>query len=390
MTIAIWDLDWFEKTTIMPNVGCMKLSSYHQQKGNTTFLVRNLTDLNIAYDRLCIFKERKDTPINHKAYLTMPTSVLFGKGFSYYKVSTLGKIVWACRPDYLLYPKEMETPYTNANLLTFFCGTERLNKFQDYHNTNLHHKKNLIVDKEFWNAADEDIIWCLNYLKDEKNIAFAEPISLRKLMNNTVLQEKFLALNFSLGTEFRWRNNLGDGAEEAKTIIAFLEKMRLHTKSRLGIVPFRATTSYCANNDEVAAQLVRCLQIATLFKQAKHECLFVAPPKTHLNARPEFDLLQSWSQQLFKLSLVEYILHYKCLTTGMTWHTILNNPTYWDSNNILLLVSMLVNPQYEMCRRDLFAQWGYSELNSNLIDVATLSKNLSLLYREGMMTNTNE
>lgn len=378
MTIAIWDLDWFEKTTTMPNVGCMKLSSYHQQKGNTIVFIQDITDLNIAYDRLCIFKERNDTPINYKPYLTMPTTSLFGKGFTYYKVSKLGKIIWACRPDYLLYPKTVENAYTNANIITFFCGTERLNQFQDFHNTNLHHKKTIVADKEFWNTADEDLLWCFNYLKQEKNIAFSEPISLRKLIGNTVLQQKFLDLNFSTGTEFRWRNNLGDDIESAQKIVYFMLQLREKTKSRLGAIPFRATTVPDYGQNDVAPQVIRCLQISKLFKENKLECLFIAPPKSCR----EFELLEKWTRTSFKLSFVEFILHFRCLVSGATWSTILNNPSSWDSPDILFLVSLLVNPTYKDYQENLFVQWGYSQLNSNLVQRDILETNLSLLYKE--------
>lgn len=40
-------------------------------------------------------------------------------------------------------------------------------------------------------------------LKSEKNIVFLNPISIKRVVESKNIQEKFLSLNFSAGTDFK-------------------------------------------------------------------------------------------------------------------------------------------------------------------------------------------
>lgn len=202
MNVTIWDLDWYCGHSQVPNVNCMKLSSYHKQRGDSINFITDKTQLGLAFDLMYIARESEETEVPNTKLLNDSRVRLLGRGFRYYGTKSIGNVVAACRPDYLLYKVDEHNPYANANFAQFYCGKTRLTKKQDYHSTFKFHKKTLVVDNYFWRAENSDIICCLEELKYEKNVAFLKPISLFKIVSNTEIREKFLALHFAPGTKF--------------------------------------------------------------------------------------------------------------------------------------------------------------------------------------------
>jgi len=53
------------------------------------------------------------------------------------------------RPDYTLYPENSKDAYYNANIAQFYHNGKLLLKKQPFENSIAHHKKTLVIDKEF-------------------------------------------------------------------------------------------------------------------------------------------------------------------------------------------------------------------------------------------------
>lgn len=197
--------------------------------------------------------------------------MLLGKGFQYYGAKSINAVVASCRPDYLLYDINEHNPYANANFVQFYCGKSLLKQKQDYHNTFKHHKKTVVVDAWFWKAPDAEIISCLDELKHEKNVAFLKPISLQKILSNTIVREKFLALHFSPGTVFKWKNDMAFTKTTVDLIIDLLQAMREKTRSDLGHIPFHIELMGTEDDETL---LANCFAAIDKFKEAKLQCFF--------------------------------------------------------------------------------------------------------------------
>ena len=379
MYITIWDLDWYYQKSDIPNVDCMRLSSYHKQKGDKINFISQQAHLGLKFDIMYIACERNDVPLPDAKYIKSNKVVLLGRGFKYYHAKTLSPIVIACRPDYLLYPK-MDGAYSNADFITYYAGNQLVKSRQDWHNTKNGRKKTLVTDKDFWKAKDEDIIWCLQDLKKEKNIAFLEPISIQKIISNKTIRQKFLALHFSVGTKFRWRNDYGSTYEQALDILSFLKILRTQTKSDLGAIPFKAQLIPHWEQEDFELDLLRIFQIIAEFKTAKLRCLIVAP-KNRLES-PHwcvFSGLQYWTENFIQVSYVEFITHSICKAEGLEWYMVVNNKVKWENKYINFLVRLLIDEKWVNYRNLFYLQWGDTVINSSKIDFNYLYKNVNLL-----------
>ena len=371
MNIAIWDVEWYHKQSFIPNVKCMKISSYHKQKGDTTFLISEPQHLSYAYDTMYIIKEKATSPMPPRKILDDNRTVLIGAGLTMFKCKQPGKIIMACRPDYLLYETEEKDKFGNANFITFFAGNELITTRQDYHNTKRFHHFTIVADKYLWKATDEEIIYCLSELKNDKNLMFLEPISLQRILSNNLIREKFLKLHFSKGTPFKWKNDYS--SEHVEEILKFLNELRQITKSNLGFIPIKAVV---AQNEEL--DIMRCLTIIDAFKQAKCHCIIINNAK----ANGIFEWFEIWTRYLPELSFVEFTVHNYCKQHGVLWYNVLNNSMHWHSKQIDYLLRLLAAKRWINYRPHLLRQWGTNELNGHAINYDYIKQNINLLYKE--------
>ena len=379
MYVSIWDLDWYYQKSSIPNVDCMRLSSYHKQKGDKINFISQQTHLDLRYDIIYIACERDDVPKPDSKFIKDKRTVLLGRGFRLYNVKTIGAVVVACRPDYLLYPN-MSGAYANADFVTYYAGNQLIKSRQDWHNTKNGRKKTIVTDRCFWKMKDEDIIWCLQDLKEEKNIAFLEPISIRKMLGNKSIRQKFLALHFSSGTIFRWCNDYGSTYEQALDILSFLKQLRAHTKSDLGFIPFRAQLISHEEQQDFELDLLRNFQIVAAFKTAKMKAMIVAP-KNRLES-PHwaiFSGLEYWTSKTPQLSYVEFVTHSICKSEGLDWDGVINNKLKWKNNYINFLIRLLIDEKWVHNRNLFYIQWGDRVLNSSKIDFKYLYNNVNLI-----------
>ena len=115
----------------MPNVNCMRLSSYHKQKGDEVNFIEEEFQQTLQYDRIYIFREKETTDLPSRKILDDKKTVLLGQGFKYFGAKELNEVIIACRPDYLLYNIKEENQYSNANFITFYAKNKLITKRQD-------------------------------------------------------------------------------------------------------------------------------------------------------------------------------------------------------------------------------------------------------------------
>ena len=122
-----------------------------------------------------------------------------GDCYKYKKQENLPSIIYACRPDYLLYP-EKSTKEERSNYLCFFDNQAHLlKKKQDMINAKTN-KYSMVSDRNFWLANDQDIISALKELKNYSNLSFQYPIDANRIIENEEIKTLFLQQHFIRGS----------------------------------------------------------------------------------------------------------------------------------------------------------------------------------------------
>ena len=369
--ISIWDMDFYYKKSFQPNPIAMKISSYHKQQGNLINFVSEEYHINLTYDEYYIIKEKATTPKPPGIFIDDKRVKLIGDPFRFFNnYYQLEPIISAVRPDYLLYPENPRDAYYNAHIVQFYHNGKRLNKKQPFENTKEHHRKTLVVDKNFWEASDEDTISCLQELKEYRNIAFLYPISLEKIIKNETISSLFKDLHFSQGTRFKFRNNFGQELHHAQVIINFAKELKdKHPHVHFNHIPFRAVTKdHWESADYAIKDLERCLKIANEAKKSKVHIRLVSP-KNRFDSPYwyYFEILEFWTLYRERLSYVELMLNSAIKRTGLPWYGILNNQLKWITPNTYFLLALMVKHP-EWVNEYGFRQWGDEVLESQWID----------------------
>jgi len=185
----------------------MKISSYHKQRGDNTYLVKSKYDIKREWDKMYIIKDTKDSPTPPLSLtLNNPKIVKIGKGWN--NSSSLSNIVAACRPDYLLYPnmqKQDNTALERSEYWRFL--DDEGNLLPLIQDASRNEKKNFIVvaDKGLWDRDEKIILKVLRKIQDsEKFVSFLEPISIKKVISNKRIRDEFLELKFKQNNGIKW------------------------------------------------------------------------------------------------------------------------------------------------------------------------------------------
>ena len=369
--ISIWDMDFYYKRSFQPNPIAMKISSYHKQQGHLVNFISEEYHITLTYDEYYIIKEKNSTPKPPGRLIDDKRVRLIGKPLRFFNnYYELEPIISAVRPDYLLYPENPRDAYYNAHIVQFFHKGVRLNKKQPFENTKGHHRKTLVVDKNFWEASDEDVVSCLLELKEHINIAFLYPISLKKIMKNDMIYTLFQELNFSQGTRFKFKNNFGQSFDKAEKLIFFIKELKeKHSHVRFNNIPFKAVQyDHWESIDYALDDLERSLKIMNEAKKYKVHIRLVSPDNRFESPYwYYFEILEFWSLYRERLSYIELMLNSAIKRTGLPWYGILNNPIKWITPNTYFLLAMMTKKP-EWINEYGFRQWGDELLDSQWID----------------------
>lgn len=379
MRVTIWDMDFYYKKSFLPNPILMKVSSFHRQIGDIINFVEEESHLKMTYDLIYIMREKRKTPRLHSKLIDDKRSRLMGEYFkpfeNYWQIDS---VIAAVRPDYMLYPDISErNAYYNANFVQFYHNGKKLEIKQPFENTKKHHKKTVVIDKDFWEHSDENIVLCLLELIEYKNIAFLAPIKLKKIVDSLEIRNCFLKLNFSKGTIFKFQNNIGSTFKKATIIFDFIEELKQANENcKLGSIPIKVVSSnHWEDKQNAIDDLERCLMIMAEAKKRKIHIILVAPTREDF-VTPYwfyFEILESWSKNFYDKSYIEIMLHSSVIRFNLPWHAILNDSMKWSLPNARYLLAVMTLKKNWIDKYG-YIQWGEKYLEKELINYKELEK----------------
>lgn len=376
MTVLILDLDWMFEKSELPNVECMKLSSFHKQRKDVVYFVGDMSELTMAYDKLYVHSNSDSTPAIGSKILNDKRTTLLGRRFALCGAKQPGTIVMGCRPDYLLYDtsNKQASSYLNANFVTFFTDAGgKIVERQPWKNTKKGVKRTIVTDNVLWKQLPEEIERCFDELKNEKNIVFLAPISIGYLIANNSVREKFFNLHFLPGTHFKWKNDVGSDENSALKIVQFLREFRLHTKSDLGAIPVHP---YENLSESPERNLIRLIRVLALFKQNKFKCFL--PPMDCPSSQP-IQWIRNWCAKGFENSFIEEMVFFTSASKGQRWFQIVNNPQNWGNNRIKFLIQLLSNKEFQTILPEMSVQWGNNSIDYSCIDLKLIEQHTMAL-----------
>ena len=376
--ISIWDMDFYYKKSFVPNPIAMKISSYYKQQNCIVNFIMEETHIYLSYDEYFIIKEKRSTPKPPGRLIDDKRVRLIGKPLKFFdNYWTPTSVIASVRPDYMLYPENEKDAYYNANIAQFYHKGKKLKVKQPFENTKAYHKKTLVIDKEFWDADDEDIESCLQELKSYKNIAFLHPINLKKIIKNWNIRTLFKELHFSTGTYFKFRNNYGQEFEDVLVLFEFIGELKeAHPHVKFTNLPIRAITSDHWTTEIIGGlyDLERCLKIANEAKRRKIHIRIVSPENRFESPYwYYFEVLEYWTLYLERLSYIEFMLHSASKKTGLQWFQILNDSKKWTTPNTYFLLSVMTKKK-EWIEKYGFRKWGDNFADPLLINWKSVEK----------------
>lgn len=365
MRVTILDLDWYNKLSFIPDITCMKISSYYKQKGFIVNFPINNFDLLCDYDFIFISRNLTDSVIPKEVSIVNDKVVLLGKTFKYYEryQSDIDKVIAMCRPDYLLYPKHVANQMQNANYIQFYYQDELLNTFQDYHKSGNTQTLNVVTDAHFWDKSVQNIKACINYLKNDKNIVFLQPIQLKTFIENHSLIKLFGQLKLCKKHKLTFQNNCD--IKDYKKVIILLIAMQ-HAKIPFNIVSFNMISfNHNQEPSRIIEDVERCLQLANLAKKYELPIRFIPPARTDSVMWHYFENIAAWSINDFKSSYIEYCARYTCYHYNVDVYTAYYNKLlHFDS--IITSCILLAMRYNDIIEKYCYRKWGENFLSPHI------------------------
>lgn len=375
--ITILDLDYYHKVADYPNATVMRLSSYLKQKGYVINFVETELHMKMKYDRAYVFREKATTPPPPTQYLADKECQLIGETFKYFAGhAELPPVVAIVRPDYQLYNFDKVTKMTNANFIQFFHDGKLLKKRQDYHNTKPGVNKLVVMDEDFWSLNEEDVIWVLEFLAQERHIHFKHPIRLSKILASDAAKELFLNLHFSAGTQISFKNDLGHTLPQLKDAIDFIGEVdaRFGNVMSSKLVIASITANHYKEPYVAAEDFKRVIKIVA-YAKTKGVHLSVRAPKSreYTPFYEDFLFFESWTKNFRYESFVTGMLLSATKKKKKKWWEILNSSNLWTTDRIKSLIGMFLNEKEFLIKYG-FIRNKFEEDDPDLIDFNSLEK----------------
>lgn len=390
MRVIIYDMDWVNHFSFIPNPNAQKISSFHKQKGDFVSFVEDSYHLEFDYDLMYVFREHKLTPMPESKYIDKKNIKLVGKEFFYYDNNyQIDQVIAMVRPDYMLYPESGRNAYTNAHMIQMVYNNKLLPTFQDFKNEKTKGEKKSYILDDIWRLNHKDLVTYLELIRTFKNIAFKMPISLARILTNQEIEELFVRLKFQMGTRLKFKNDLGSEYEDAVKIVNFLTRLQnLDVSISKQEFPIKAVTLDHWNNKENAFKdFERCLKIMDLAKERK-VYLSIKTPFQRLTTPywAFFDSLEQWTNDFRYDSYIEYMT----LSTSVRydeklfWFDILNDRKKWFSPKLYFLLH-LITTYPDMMFKYGTRRWGDEFIDINYLDFETIVKSRSRFEQKDIL-----
>ena len=307
MRVTIWDIDYYysnnKKNAFNPIL--MKLSSYHKQLGDSVILVETEYDINRPYDIYYICREKKDAPQPPAAFFLDRNIRWIGKA-NKTREWKIPDVVYACRPDYLLYPEKNTTWERSEQIRLLDSNGKLMPLIQDWDNV-FKNKRVLVTDTMLWTTASEITKNALKTLAPIKNLTFLEPIWIQKILSDKDIRELFLNLNLGYGSNIRFMPMFLGEYDEARLLI---EEMRSKWPTLgIGALPLKLKPSTHWEDKENA--LKEFAEVKRIIVNAKKNgiAIKIVPLKERLDTPyfGVFEALSDWMDKMPQRSWLEFI-----------------------------------------------------------------------------------
>lgn len=360
MRITIVDLDWYNKQSFVPNIKCMKLSSYHIQLGDIVTLAQEELDLTYQHDIMYVVREKMMGTVPKKINLRSEKVKLIGPAFKFYTNYSpdITPVQAACRPDYTLYPIQENNRMSGADMVQFYSGNKRLELIQNFKNANRKSHYTYIIDEGFWEKKIEDIRACVDLLKTSKNVAFKEPISIKKILQRPEVEEIFFSLHYDYNTplplvndcDWEWNDRVLD------FLIKFHETYPTRTQTK---VKFPTTSQKHKDAEDAMADFRKCMELINRAKEHKVHIVLQGPDRGDSPFWFYFEELESWTRYHTYKSFVEHMCHSSARQHNLPIDSLLWDKTKWSKPQIEMLMD-LVNFHPQLIKEYGFRRWGRS------------------------------
>lgn len=365
--ILLWDLDYFyaENKKDIFDVELMKISSYYKQQHYETKLVQTEFDLNRNYELIFIYKNRnKNYPIPVRFYSDVRVK-WGGKIFAVKRNWKMTNTILGCRPDYLLYPNK-NTPWERAEFIQWYDPNgNKLSFVQDWTNT-FKNKKIAVADSAFWFTTTENIISALKSLQQYKNIAFLEPIWIKKIIDNKDIRDEFFKLKLASNNRLQWTSiKLTD----ADKIIQFLKDFKQrwqHVKSGVIRINYQQYQNAHWQDKNIVYQDLETIKKLVLMAKKYKINLAIKMPKNEFDTPyyQLFKMLSIWTNYYNRRSLLEFLtIYYLKARSKMQMEELWNRPIKWNSHFKKYLSYFLNDTEF------LLYKWGTKILSINQINL---------------------
>ena len=360
MRVTIVDLEWYNHKSFLPNPKCMKISSYYKQLNALVNFALNRYDLVMDYDIMYVVRESLTGGAFPPEINLLDEKVhLIGDGLKFYDryMHDIDDVMAACRPDYLLYPLREENKMANANIVQFFADGKLLSKIQDYHNTYSKKHYTYVTDKGFWSYPESDIAKCVEKLKKDKYVIFADGLDLDVILSskNKLKMLKKLKVDWrdekvfvTLDTDVkisRFLNFMDNIPEAARA------GMKLESKIVYSDNHFKGSNAI--------RDFHRYFKLIGILKQKRVHVKLTAPARLLSPWWFYFEDLEGWTTYRPHLSFIEYMTELPCKDHDIDIEYLLNRTVLWTNDSVYRLM-YLFRDYPEIVRTTAFIQWNDS------------------------------
>ena len=358
MRVTIVDLEWYNRKSFVPNPKCMKISSYYKQLNALVNFALNKFDLLMDYDEMYVVRESLTGGVFPvEIDLLNPNVHLIGEGLKFYEryMKDIDDIMAACRPDYLLYPLREENKMAKADVVQFFADGKLLPDIQDYHNTYGKKHYTYVTDKGFWNYNEKDIAKCVEKLKKDKSIVFADGLDLDVILSN----KNKLKMLKKLKVE--WRDEkisvTLDNDVKISRFLNFLEGVPEAARASMSLSSKMIFSGDHFKQSSLAIRdFHRYFKLVGILKQKRVHLRLIAPPRLLSPLWFYFEDIESWTTYRPHLSFVEFMTELPCKDHDVDIEYLLNRTLIWTNDSVYRMM-YLFRDYPEMMSTTAFIQW---------------------------------
>lgn len=323
MQVYIYDIDFLKKKE--PNFLAMRISSYHKQRGDYVTLLKLRDKMPRKIE--CMYVLRRDPSLPKPSIDILYNSAVKVYGIEFFSNWEPNASLLACRPDYSLYPRG-RNKYERSDAVQFSDEKGHLLSLrQDDRNVETN-KDCVITDEHFWKLSNSDIVKALSTLRGRKNIYFLSPIPFSRVVDDKLVTEAFLALNFATAVALPWENSLPFTDAAMEKVTAFFDRFKeKHPAVNIGDFTFYPKTTSGTDKDNILRGIKAILAAKT---RSWH--ITFAPLRNRLDTAYShyYELLRNWSVQPH-LAFFELIAQTPANQLGVTIEEYYWHPQWWTN-----------------------------------------------------------